>query len=224
MGIRYGADFAPRGMRSATNFIIVHCSAGHEEAKAADVTHYHMVTLGWLSCGYHTVIERDGTIVETLHPNAIGAHIGDVKAVGNRQAFGVCLIGGIDAHGVPTDNFTEAQMSSLARVLKRQTELHPTATVLGHRDAIQRYGGKGAKACPCFDAPAWWADWKRNTRSTQSNLTTPLPRRKPISLRDQEEPNWQPADTPDEPRRPLLVRLIHAVISAIASLCGRKNR
>ena len=154
--IQFGPGYAPRGFRGMTHYIVVHCSAGHPDATARDVVRYHMELRGWRSCGYHAVIERDGTIVPTLHPDAIGAHVGDVKSVGNGRAYGVCLIGGVSLPSmVPVDNFSDKQMAALASHLGGMAERYPDAEISGHRDLIRRFGG-GAKACPCFDVAPWW--------------------------------------------------------------------
>ena len=154
--IQYGPTFAPRGLRPATDFLVVHCSAGHPSAKAEAIVRFHMGIRGWRSCGYHAVIEQDGTLVPTLHPDAIGAHIGDVKLVGNRRAYGVCLVGGVDLPSmIAVNNYTPAQMRRLADHLCALTGRYPDAVVTGHRDLIRRFDAS-PKACPCFDVEPWW--------------------------------------------------------------------
>ena len=154
--IRYGPDFAPRGLRAATDYLVVHCSAGHPAATAEAIVRFHMEVRGWRSCGYHAVIEQDGTLVPTLHPDAIGAHVGDVKPVGNGLAYGVCLIGGVELPSMrPINNYTPAQMHSLADHLLAMSERYPGAKVPGHRDLIRAFGA-APKACPCFDVEPWW--------------------------------------------------------------------
>ena len=154
--IQYGPTFSPRGLRLATDYIVVHCSAGHPSAKAEAIVRFHMSIRGWRSCGYHAVIEQDGTLVPTLHPDAIGAHIGDVKPVGNRRAYGVCLVGGVELPSMTAvNNYTPAQMRRLADHLHDLARRYPEASVTGHRDLIRRFGAS-AKSCPCFDVKPWW--------------------------------------------------------------------
>ena len=157
--IRYGPDFAPRGVRAATDHIVVHCAATRPSVNvtAAAIVRYHMEAKGWRSCGYHDVIEVDGRVVPTLHMNAIGAHVGDIGRGWNGRSYGVCLIGGIDADGRPAMNFTPAQMKALADLLHRRAERWPGARVVGHRDLIREHGAS-PKACPCFDVIPWWRD------------------------------------------------------------------
>ncbi len=159
--IRYGPDFAPRGHRPTTDIILIHCSAtpNSRSTPAEAIVRYHMERLGWRSCGYHVVIERDGTAVETLAPGAIGAHSRGL----NGRAFGICLIGGLDDQGRPDAGYSAAQWETLAREVGVAKQVWPAAAVMGHRDAIARgLTSDGPKACPCFDAVAWWAETMRD--------------------------------------------------------------
>ena len=155
MSIEYGPDFNPRGGRTATEFILLHCSAtpNSRNTPAEAIVRYHMDTLGWRSCGYHLVIERSGAAVETLAPEAIGAHARGL----NGRSFGICLIGGLDDEGCPDAGYTAAQWEALAQSVGHAKRVWPDAEVMGHRDAIARgLAGDPPKACPCFDAVAWW--------------------------------------------------------------------
>ena len=163
MALRYDSDFAPRGMRSHTDRIVVHCSATRPSSRitAESIARYHMGRKphgrGWRSCGYHDVIETTGKVVATLHPDAIGAHVGDIGRGWNSRAYGVCLVGGIDANGRPAMNFPPAEMEALADLLRRRADRWPGADVCGHRDLIREHGAR-PKACPCFDVIPWWRD------------------------------------------------------------------
>ena len=132
--------------------IIVHCTAGSQRNKAADVVSYHTGSksrggLGWSRPGYHYIVEADGNIVETLEvstpSNGVRGH--------NADSVNVCYVGGIDASGRPTDNRTEAQRASLLRLLRELRVRFPGAAIYGHRDFA-------AKACPSFDARKEYAD------------------------------------------------------------------
>ena len=165
MTIRYGPDFNPRGDRPATDIILIHCSATQNSraTPAEAIVRYHMERLGWQSCGYHVVIERDGTAVETLAPTAIGAHSRGL----NGRAFGICLIGGLDDRGRPEAAYTAAQWQALERVVRAALGRWPASEVMGHRDAIARdLTSDGPKACPCFDAIPWWETVSNPPRPT----------------------------------------------------------
>lgn len=77
----------------------------------------------------------------------VGAHVEGY----NSRAVGLCLVGGITRDGKPENNFTLEQWQSLERLVKELKVRYPNAEVLGHRD----FPGVN-KACPCFDAKAWW--------------------------------------------------------------------
>ena len=139
-------------------YIVVHCSATRPsmDIGAAEIRRWHTSpdpndpSKPWRDIGYHYVIRRDGTIEPGRTLTQAGAHAAGV----NYQSWGVCLVGGVreDNRFVAEDNFTAAQMNALEEVLFLLTEKAPGAQVLGHRDLPGV-----AKACPSFDARAWWA-------------------------------------------------------------------
>lgn len=129
--------------------IIVHCSAGSQSNKAADIVAYHLRPIakggrGWTHPGYHYIIEADGTVVKTLDEDKVSngcyGH--------NQTAINVCYIGGVDIAktGVPPfDNRTPAQRRALEVLLRELRRKYPGARIHGHRDFAP-------KACPSFDA------------------------------------------------------------------------
>jgi N-acetyl-anhydromuramyl-L-alanine amidase AmpD len=74
------------------------------------------------------------------------------------------MVGGLnDTTGKAENNFTVEQFDSLATLLTQLTQVHPKATVLGHRDLSPDTNGNGKvdrnewlKECPCFDVIPWW--------------------------------------------------------------------
>ncbi len=163
--MEYGSHYAPRGKRPETKHIVVHCAATPNNSTRHTPLgivrfHYTPESQGgprhgpWKSCGYHKIRARDGSVLVTLHPAAIGAHVGDVGH--NHDSYGICLMGGIDDRGRPDPNYTPEQWAGLEQDIREALTLWPDAEVLGHRDMIERYGGR-PKACPCFDVPSWWA-------------------------------------------------------------------
>lgn len=137
--------------RDTTDFIAIHCSATKpsQNITAADIDRWHRAK-GWNGIGYHFVIRRDGTIEAGRPVDAIGAHVENWNSV----SVGVCLAGGVTEVDVnkAENNFTPDQFVSLLAVMKDLKKKYPKATVQGHRDFP-----KVAKACPSFDAKAWWA-------------------------------------------------------------------
>lgn len=130
-------------------YLVVHCADTPADmdigVKEIDMWHRQQ---GWLMVGYHKVIRRDGTVENGRKLDQPGAHVKNF----NSQSLGVCLVGGAKRDGkklLPENNFTPAQFASLKVVLREFVELHPIATICGHRDL------DSGKACPSFDAETW---------------------------------------------------------------------
>ncbi len=131
------------------NEIIVHCSATRPDqaVTAADVRRWHTRERGFADIGYHFVIETDGRIACGRPLDKIGAHCRGH----NSRSVGVCYMGGIGPDGKPADTRTPRQKRSLLALLKALVRAFPAARIRSHRDFA-------AKACPCFDATAEYAD------------------------------------------------------------------
>lgn len=129
--------------------IIIHCSATKHSSNIGvnEIRKWHMAR-GWSDIGYHYVIRRDG-VVEDGRPNQkVGAH-----AKGrNKYSIGVCLVGGLNADGKPSTDFSPEQMEALKALLHflQTTYSIPTQNVRGHRDLPNV-----RKDCPCFDVSSW---------------------------------------------------------------------
>lgn len=135
-------------IRQATNFIVIHCSATppNMDIGRDEIDEWHK-DRGWSGIGYHFVIRRNGDI-EIGRPHAtVGAHARGF----NGSSVSVCIVGGVSKLQDPEDNFTDDQWTTLAYLVVALHVHYPTAEVLGHRDLPNV-----AKACPSFDAPAWW--------------------------------------------------------------------
>lgn len=122
--------------------IIIHCSATKEgkDYTVKDIDRWHREK-GYLCCGYHFVIYRDGTIHQGRPIQQVGAHTYGF----NLTSIGICYIGGLDAEGKPKDTRTPEQKESLDRLVRELRAKYHKATVYGHRNFA-------SKACPCFDA------------------------------------------------------------------------
>lgn len=134
--------------KAAVRFIAVHCSATTPEMNigAAEIRKWHLAK-GWSDIGYHYVIRRDGTVEAGRSLEFQGAHVEGH----NHESVGLCMVGGIKPDGTPDANFTAAQYASLENLIKLLLPRYPGAVVRGHRD----FPGV-TKACPSFDAVAWW--------------------------------------------------------------------
>jgi len=132
--------------------IIIHCSATPEgrEHTAADIDRWHRA-MGWDRIGYHYVIRLDGTVEQGRPVSAVGAH----ASGWNASSIGICYIGGVSADDIrlARDTRTDKQKCAMQSLVRGLLGVFPGAVVLGHRDlpAVR-------KACPSFDARAWWAE------------------------------------------------------------------
>ena len=139
-------------------YIAVHCSAGNQRNKAADIVAYHTRSksrggLGWSKPGYHFIIEADGTVVNTWPIDRSSNGVGPQY---NPVTINVCWIGGVDTSSkalTPVDNRTPAQKKALHFLLTNLKAAFPEAVIQGHRDFPNVH-----KACPCFDAKSEYAD------------------------------------------------------------------
>jgi N-acetylmuramoyl-L-alanine amidase len=145
--------------RERTDYIVIHCSATRpsQNIRARDIDRWHRER-GWLRIGYHYVIPRNGEIEHGRAMDEIGAHVAGY----NWNSVSVCLAGGIDESGKPANNYTTAQMTTLAGIVRMLKREYPDAQVVGHRDLSPDKDGDGniepnewIKACPSFNVKEW---------------------------------------------------------------------
>ena len=131
----------------AINRIIIHCAATKPgmDIGVKEITEWHLAR-NFSSCGYHWVIRRSGEIERGRSEHIAGAHV----AGANADSIGICVVGGIDDAGKPDANFTRHQWAALESLVSQLVAQCPDAQVSGHRDW-------SSKACPSFNARAWWA-------------------------------------------------------------------
>jgi len=130
-------------------YIVVHCSytPPSMDIGVDTIDKWHRAK-GWLGCGYHMVIKRDGTVETGRRLNRQGAHVRKL----NRRSVGICMVGGmLPSKTGPDVNYTEEQWEALRDTIDNLKEDHfPDAKVRGHVDF-----DKG-KTCPNFDAGHWY--------------------------------------------------------------------
>jgi N-acetyl-anhydromuramyl-L-alanine amidase AmpD len=131
-------------------YIVIHCAATPPsmDVGVEEIRLWHL-RRGWFDIGYHYVIRRDGTIEDGRPTDRPGAHARGF----NHLSLGICLVGGVDEHNNPENNFTDDQFDALAGLVKGLKVGEPDAEVLGHNQLPNVN-----KACPSFDARAWWAE------------------------------------------------------------------
>jgi N-acetylmuramoyl-L-alanine amidase len=132
--------------RKDTSYVIIHSSNTTPvqilDVKDLDTEHRKK---GLLSCAYHYVIKRDGTVQEGRDILLSGVHIEGNPDITNKNSIGVCLIGGKSLkNGTPDCNYTFKQYTSLVSLIKELKDKY-TVSVLGHRDVEK------STLCPNFD-------------------------------------------------------------------------
>lgn len=150
--------------------IIIHATATpanwregqRTSTKVAEVRRWHVEDRGWSDIGYHYLIDRDGTVATGRPLERTGAHV----AGHNTGTIGIALFGGHGGAATDSfaDHFTEAQEASLRSLIANLRHDYPTITkVTGHNQYA-------AKACPCFDAPRWYAQKPARTLAQSTTL------------------------------------------------------
>lgn len=141
-------------------YIAVHCTAS-SQVTTVEGLRKEFKQKGWVNPGYHYVVAPDGKITEMLPEDKISNGVKGYNAI----TVNVAYIGGIDQHGKPVDNRTEAQKASLRSLLKMLHKKYPTAVIQGHRDFSVDLNKNGKiepfeyiKSCPCFNAKEEYAN------------------------------------------------------------------
>lgn len=133
-------------------YLVIHTTASGQHCTAADEQRHFLEDLKWSVGGYHKMVEANGRAVrlyaDEVITNGTYPFLGPGILINNRNALHVAWIGGINAQGQPVDNRTAAQLATLRNLVFAWLARYPKLRVLGH-------GQVRAKACPCFDVPAW---------------------------------------------------------------------
>ena len=134
---------------------VVHCTATnpswYSDKSAHDVVkeirRWHVEERKWSDIGYHYVIHRDGVVALGRPIERSGAHTRGF----NKHSLGIALVGGRGgcADDEPLEHYTEAQITSLRKLLRELSDQHPITKVAGHNDFAK-------KACPCFNVKEWY--------------------------------------------------------------------
>lgn len=131
------------------SLLIVHCSATRCDRPFSVES---LIATGEARFGqvsYHYYVRRNGDVVPLLPESVQGVHARHY----NYCSLGICYEGGLDETGRAVDTRTPAQKASLYQLLKNLREDYPDARIMGHRELPHV-----AKACPCFDASAEYAE------------------------------------------------------------------
>ena len=133
--------------RELTDTIVIHCSATPEtmDIGVDKIREWHVKDNGWDDVGYHHIITRDGTIEPARPEEMQGSHAPKV----NDRSIAICMIGGSDANGGWSNNFTNEQWVTLKALLLNLTKKYEIKKIIGHYQVDSR------KECPSFNVPEW---------------------------------------------------------------------
>lgn len=144
--------------RKKTTLGVIHVTATPPGWKGTMATLKKMhQALGWNDTGYNEVIFPDGRAeISGRGKLGVGAHVAGFNSI----AYGLSLVGGVDASGKPdVKTITAAQWSTLERRMRELSQEFPGIAWCGHRDLSPDKDGDGIiepyehmKACPVFDA------------------------------------------------------------------------
>lgn len=124
-------------MKNIPQYLVVHHTGAPKSDPSLDtsgqtfedIDRYHR-SLGWESCGYHYVIEKDGKVVKNPYrdDDYHGAHCKEEGM--NRKSLGVCLTGNFNVN-VPT----KEQARSLKKFLREKKKQYniPLEHIVPHR-------------------------------------------------------------------------------------------
>ena len=133
--------------RELTDTIVIHCSATPPtmDIGVEKIREWHVKDNGWDDVGYHHIITRDGTIEPARPEEMQGAHAPKV----NHRSIAICMIGGSDANGGWSNNFTNEQWVTLKALLLNLTKKYEIKKIIGH------YQVDDKKECPSFKVPEY---------------------------------------------------------------------
>ena len=134
--------------RKETKYIIIHCTATKPSMDIGldEIDGWHR-DRGFLSCGYHRIIRRDGTVEQGRVDEEVGAHCRGR----NHDSISVAMVGGVAENNIEQweDNFTSPQWTTLKTQITELHNKYPEAEICGH------YKFSDTKQCPSFDVEEW---------------------------------------------------------------------
>lgn len=139
--------------------IVIHCSATKETVNYTfEQCQKDHRARGFVKCGYHYFIRRDGTIHIGRSLDLSGAHVQGH----NSNSVGICYEGGLDSNGKAKDTRTEKQREAIIKCIREVLDYTGKGNVkriTGHRDLSPDKDADGVvepnewvKMCPSFYA------------------------------------------------------------------------
>ena len=117
--------------------VVIHCSDSPHRGDGAETIHEWHLARGWAGIGYHYVINELGELEFGRPEYWIGSHVAEF----NSNSIGICLLG--------VDKFTDAQWSTLRKLVIDLRIRHGKVDVCGHTDLDSK------KSCPNFNVKKW---------------------------------------------------------------------
>lgn len=134
-------------MRDILNFYL-HCSGTKpsDDLGAGELYRQHRL-VGYMDNVYHYVIRRNGDVEPARSIAKLGMH----TPGNNKDALGICLIGGLSEDGSHAEcNFTQEQWDAARSLIASLLQDFPKAKVTGHAHIIQP-----TKVRYTFDMKSW---------------------------------------------------------------------
>lgn len=139
-------------------YIVLHCTGASSKQSVSSILNYWKSPkpkgLGWVSMGYHHLIEANGLI----HDLADIQHIASGVKGYNVNSLHISYIGGLNGK----DTRTTKQRAAMEQLVHRYHGLYPAAKIKGHRDFSPDKNKNGVlepsewiKQCPAFDVASW---------------------------------------------------------------------
>ena len=125
-------------MNREIKYLVVHCTATPKNTTIKSIQNYWKNNLGWVSPGYHYIIESNGNVVQLADESKITNGVAGYNSI----SVHISYIGGISI-----DDRTPEQKESMDKLLKDLKKRYPKAKIQGHRDFPNV-----KKACPQFNA------------------------------------------------------------------------
>lgn len=148
--------------RTSTNKIILHCSATPEgkDFKVKDIKKWHLQN-GWEDCGYHYVIDLDGTIEAGRAEEYVGAH----TSGHNNNSIGICYVGGCDKNMKAKDTRTSEQKTSLIVLVNKLLSKYKLKLT-----DVYCHNQFANKACPSFKIEEFKKEYDEYYKEQHKNI------------------------------------------------------
>ncbi len=109
--------------RGETKKIVLHHALA-TNASIFDVHKWHLQN-GWIGCGYHFYVRKDGSVFKGREIDSLGAHCLD----NNHDSIGICAEGNYMKEKMP-----DAQRNAIVQLIKHIFTIYGDLAIGGHKD------------------------------------------------------------------------------------------